>query len=212
MSVEFYSVNSGSAADSDQPWIEKIIHGLSRRTACKVCGTEGLKPSGELTVTVDKRGSTRWPDALGCGHYPLLVLSNRVLRDWSALGVEVPHAPIRFETEVPPGRYYWIDGAQLRGACLDFAASGFVGVEFCSGCGKRTHIISETYRKQHERRWPIVFEAGSWAGQDLFTTDLSPTSFFCTKRLLDCAREKPHTNLIFIPIDKGRSEEFAVRF
>jgi hypothetical protein len=37
----------------------------------------------------------------------------------------------------------------------------------------------------------------------LFTTDLSPTAFFCTNQVVDCARRNRHSNFRFLPVELG---------
>jgi hypothetical protein len=104
-----------------------------------------------------------------------------------------------------PAKYFWIDGAKLRGALIDFELSGFVGVKFCPECGTRTDDIEKTYDKQYAQgaRFSYVFQGNSWNGLHLFTTDISNTKFFCTERFVACAQKHNFTNFRFIPIEEG---------
>jgi hypothetical protein len=114
--------------------------------------------------------------------------------------------PKKLQGTIAP-QYFWIDGTKLRGALLDFKASGFVGVKFCTECATRSHNIGATYDRQNSAVWPYVFRDGTWAGLNLFTTDLSQAAFFCTEKLLEIARKYRLTNFRFIPVEEGDGVE-----
>jgi hypothetical protein len=79
--------------------------------------------------------------------------------------------------------YVWIDGADSISAVMNFEASGFVDVRFCPSCGIRSNDISRTYDRQHVASHPgYVLTYNSAIGLDVFTSDLSPTAFFCTQQ------------------------------
>ena len=113
-----------------------------------------------------------------------------------------PPLPKRLAGSEPP-RYAWLDGHKMKGALLDFEASGVVDVRFCPDCGTRTDNISATFQRQHERVYPYAFHPGTWDGSSLFTTDLSPCYFFCTKAVVDCAQKHRLTNFRFVPAEQG---------
>jgi hypothetical protein len=101
-------------------------------------------------------------------------------------------------------RYFWIEGKRHFAAKMDFEGSGFVDVRFCGECGNRTDNISLTHRRQHaDPPPPTIFDYAESSGFDLFTSDLSPTAFFCTNRVFDCARRHKLTNLAFCPVEQG---------
>jgi len=87
-----------------------------------------------------------------CSDYPLFIASGRVLEAWREEGIGRPPSqrvfvvgdlPRRLRGSPPPD-YYWLDGAQMLGARLDFEASGFVDIKFCGPCGNRTDDIAAT--------------------------------------------------------------------
>jgi hypothetical protein len=208
---EFFNVSDNSFEQRNSPWISRISSGLECGSPCPECGGTSCSPAGELRATVDIKRAVTWPDVLGCGSYPLLVVSSRVIDDWTRARIECG-SPAKVLLETPGSRdrrcgslpdYFWIDGARLIGAQLDFEASGFVDVRFCSTCGRRMDDVSATYERQHSSVWPYQFVPGTWNGLDLFTTDLAPTAFFCTARVVDCARISRHTNFRFVPVELG---------
>jgi hypothetical protein len=100
--------------------------------------------------------------------------------------------------------YFWVDGGRHRAASVDFERSGFVDVRFCELCGTRMEDMEATYvRRRAEPPPPLVFDYEESLGLDLFTTDLSPTAFFSTDRVLDCVRRSKLTNIQFVPTKDG---------
>jgi hypothetical protein len=168
---------------------------------------------GSIEAFLDRQKGVKWPDALGCGHYPFFILSERVLDAFSKENIgDFPHHAVLIQQPLPkklaglvPPRYFWLDGQKMRGAALDFKASGFVGVRFCPECGTRTDDISATCDRQHSRVYPYVFRPGTWNGANLFTTDLSHCAFFCTEAVVECAQKHKLTNFRFIPTEDGAS-------
>jgi hypothetical protein len=207
----FFSVRDNSSRTSGYPWIIDITVGLDSKGECPECEGPLDRPSGDLQVRLQTNKGKMWPDALGCGAYSLFIVSERVLAAWRAdkvgefpLGGRIifsPPLPKRLEHCAPPA-YFWLDGEKMLGARLDFETSGFVGVQFCSTCGRRWDDDDATYERQ-SRPWSYTFVKGSWNGANLFTTDLSPAAFFCTDAVMECARKHGHTNFRFIPVEAG---------
>lgn len=207
----FFAVRHNSFQNRGLPWIDRIRTGLQSDGLCPECEGIHNRPVGELQVSLERTKAKHWPDVLGSGEYPLLIVSNRVLEAWQTEGVGVfpssrvtllPPHPKGLESLEPPA-YFWLDGGNMLGARMDFDASGFVDVCFCSTCGRRSDNIKATYSRQNSRVWPYTFVDGTWTGQNLFTTDLSPAAFFCTQLVVDCAVKYRHTNFRFIPVEQG---------
>ena len=205
------SVSHNSFHTSGPPWIQKVLAGLDRGPACLLCGVQPLLAHGDIQVALEPRKGNFWADVLGCGSYSFFIVSERVLQVWEAEGIGsfphhrvhiLPPYPKKFG-DLPPPAYCWLDGARMRGALLDFDASGFVGVRFCPQCGNRTDDIGATYDRQRSARCPYAFVEGSWTGAHLFTTDLSPTKFFCTEDVLRSAARHRFTNFRFVPVADG---------
>ena len=213
--MNFYSISHNSFDGVYIPWIQSVVHGLFEREQCTVCGITPNEPDGDLDVRLEGKETRSWPDALGCGAYPLLVVSDRSLSAWRDDGIEayvggsinvVGPMPIGLSSTTMPA-YQWIDGRRHRAATLDFEASGYIGVRFCPKCGNRTHNIRETYKRQQSGAWPYQLRERSWSGKDLFTTDLSPTAFFCTRKVVDSIARAQLTNFRLVPLEEGADGE-----
>ena len=208
--MAFLSVRHNSFSVRGTPWAQKVVQGLTTGPACEVCGVESYRADGPISVLLEPGKGVEWPDVLGCGAYPFFIVSARVLEIWQDEGVgSFPHhrvdilPPFPGKIATPPPEYCWIDGSKMRGAAIDFDASGFVGVRFCPGCGNRTDDVGATYDRRRSGTWPFQIVAGSWNGAKLFTTDLSPTKFFCTQDVLHSAARHRLTNFRFLRAEDG---------
>ncbi|MCY3820165.1 MAG: hypothetical protein OXH52_12505 [Gammaproteobacteria bacterium] len=104
--------------------------------------------------------------------------------------------------------YYWVDGTKHRAAAMNYDASGFVGVTLCEECGRVTYDIPKTNARMYgDPPAPIVFDYDPTFGMDLFTTDMTPFTFFCTERVLECAKRHRLINVAFRPVEKGALAE-----
>jgi len=213
--IKFYSISHDSFRSKKIPWIEKITKGLIDGGTCPECGARLIEPSGELKVTLEKNNKASvWPDAMGCGHYPLLIISSKVLELWEMEHMGRLHAAkVEIEGEIPIKMqgierkdYYWLIGQKMQGAKIDFEKSGFVDVTFCKKCGTRDADINATYDKQHSGTWPLHVIEETWNGDNLFTTDLSPQVFICTDDVFKFAGKHELTNFEFIPTEVAASE------
>lgn len=211
--MQFFSVNHNSLKNKKYPWIEKIVEGRINLNKCSKCGTIDSCPTSDIKVVLEKKKGFEWPDVLGIGAYPLLIVSEKTVNSWQKEGVEnIPSYRVFIVGNLPEGivekqkpilNYYWIDGKRMRGALLDFSKSGYVDVHFCPDCGNRTHNIPATYDRQHKKRWPYVFKENSWNNKHLFTTDISNTKFFCTEKIVNLVNKYSLTNFLFTPIKEG---------
>jgi hypothetical protein len=219
----FFKVSHNSFETRGFPWGQEILSGLVLVKVCFACAQEGRRierPHGEVEIRLEKRKGSRWPDVLGCGAWPLFIVSRRVLADWQHSGVrDIPAYPVRIADPVPKKlqnapmpEYFWLDGENMPGATLDLEASGFVNVSFCPKCGTRIEDISATYKRQHTGTWPMAIIESTWNGADVFTTDLSPAAFFCTEKVLECAKRNKHTNFRFVPAAVAASPAKGIKY
>ena len=129
----FFSVSDNSFAKVGFPWIASIRRGLRTIALCKSCPRTVQQPQGDVEAVLEPQEGTKWPDVLGCGAWPLLIVSGQVLSAWQCEGAgTLPHRRVTILDPLPkklvgkaPPDYFWIDGTQIRGALLDFDASGF---------------------------------------------------------------------------------------
>jgi hypothetical protein len=220
MSSPFFTVGSNSLGNPASPWITRLGAGFGVVYRCNSCARTLHGADGPIEAELDPRKGARWFDVVGCGAFPLLVVSERVVNAWQTENLgDLPCHPLTLLPPFPPKlrgidppKYYWIDGARLRGALLDFDASGFVDVEFCPECGTRSDDVRKTSQLQLSRPWPYVLRQGSWTGLPLFTTDLSDTAFFCTDVLVSLAARHRLTNFRFIALEDCRDASRMVRY
>ncbi len=119
--------------------------------------------------------------------------------------------PTELRNTEPP-QYLSLEREGMRGALLDFEASGFVGNQFCPECGTRRHDIHATNQRQRSGTWPMALVEGTWNGAHLFTTDLSTSALFCTDAVLDCAKRHRHTNFKFRPLETAASVTKGIEY
>jgi hypothetical protein len=210
--TKYYDVGHNTAYSRGMPEILKIVRGMVDEGLCPLCGVSQRDPSGDLQVRLGQTRAKLWPDAIACGDYPCFVVSDRFVNAMKGAGVRLELGGT--VTFMPPNQsglsldgapqYFWINGIKHRAGKMDFDASGYVDVRFCRHCGVRSDNISLTYKRQHAQPAPpYVIQHDEASGFDLFTTDLSPTAFFCTERVLECAKANRLTNLAFCPVDQG---------
>jgi len=214
--TKFYDISHNTAFNLGMPEIEEIVDGIIDYGNCSTCGVSMRYPLGDLRVRLGKTRAKIWPDAIACGEYPCFVISEHFVNAMRECGIRIElGGKVEFVNPTDCGlsiddapMCYWIDGKQHFSGRMDFEASGYVNVQFCEECGNRTDNISLTYHRQHgDPPPPILFDYDDNSGLDLFTTDLSPTAFFCTDRVLDCARHHKLTNLAFCDVEEGAFAE-----
>lgn len=181
-------------AASIRPRSEMIHH------ACLEYGVIVHYPSGEFDVIVE--GGNKYPDILGCGAYPFLIVSESVINAWQDAGITNFHSylvrvdEVRSKSkklqELKPPHYFRIE---IDGKCkIDLAASGLEVVHFAPECEylvTRPSTISE-----------FQMEQGTWDGSPLFRDQLHyPRISFCTQLVLDIARKYQFTNFRFEPME-----------
>ncbi len=209
--MRLFSISDNSFDTRGFPWGEEIF-GDIKWMECTACGRRGDDPVGAIEIKLERRKGSKWPDVLGVGHMTgLLIVSERVIEDWKQEGVgnfpchraviRKPY-PKKLECSVPP-TYYWLDGEIMRGAKLDFEASGYVEVSHCPECNSLEYDVSATYDQQDSAVWPYVFIEGTWNGTNIYTIDISDRRFFCTEKVIECAVKYGHTNFRFTPVEEG---------
>jgi len=161
---------------------------------CSKCGTRGEYPSGEFDVIL--QGGEAYPDILGCGAFPFLILSEnavQVLRDSGIMSFHTFHVGTRVvKTRAllgkDPPAYHRIE---IDGSCkIDIEASGAKIAKYCKKCHQiETDPMVLPFHK-------II--SGSWDGSPLFRDKiLYPCVTLCTQDLVDVVKKKGLTNFSF---------------
>lgn len=191
----FLKLSDNTYSFAKFPWAVKIVPGSKMiYNLCRECGVVQSYPSGGFGVTLE--GGHTYPDFLGCGAYPFMILSRRVLDDWAREGisnykvysVEIVSTDSAKLAEKRPPEYYRVE---LDGRCqIDLAASGLEVVKHCWECGylQTRPALADGFQ--------IV--PNTWDGSELFRDTIHyPRVTFCTQRVMEIAREHQHTNFRF---------------
>jgi hypothetical protein len=169
------------------------------RQVCQKSGAIKEYPIGSFDVLVEE--GTKYPDILGCGAYPFLIVSEQVVTMWqhhhihsfTTYPVGVAEVNSKKLKDVPPPQYYRVE---IDGRCaIDLEASGLRIVDYEPDCDRYT-----LERINGPKRFQMV--ADSWDGSDIFRdTKFYPGVSFCTQSILDLAREYQWTNFRFEPME-----------
>lgn len=164
---------------------------------CTRCRAVKRYPSGEFDVAVE--GGSRYPDVLGCGAYPFLIVSERVIEAWQGAAIDCFHtfavglANVKSKrlAGAPAPHYYRVE---IDGRCqIDVPRSGVEVVLLCPQCH---HLVT---RPAISPRFQMV--PGSWDGTPLFRDALHyPRVSFCTQLIIDLATQHKLTNFRFEPM------------
>jgi len=210
--MSFFSIGHNSANEEGWPEIATILDGIANLGPCPECGVSRRRPIGDLHVRTGAMQVVRWPDIIACGDYPCFVVSLKFVESMRKCGISIEiggeviveeYSPTDIIEQLRP-KYFWIDGWRHCVGKVDFEASGFVDVRFCGTCGNRTDNVKATYLRQHaDPRPELVIRLSGESTFGLFTTDISPTAFFGTPRVIECAQKSKLTNLATRPIAGG---------
>ena len=208
----FYLISDRTFHTRGVPWIEEFVSGTEYHGDCEECGGPLDECHPEMVARLERNRCRLWTDLIGCGHLLLMVMSETFVNAMREDGMRVETGGrVTFAEPLCNGlsiadapSYFWIDGGKMRAASMDFEASGYVGAQKCSRCGRVRDNVGATYARMHaEQPPPIVFDYDASLGFDLFTTDRTPKKFFCTERVFACAKRHRLTNIAFSPIEAG---------
>lgn len=159
----FFTFSSGVGSKIYAP---KIIDSEKYFTKCYRCGSESLKDDiHNIALMVEGKGN--YPDALLCGHWPMLVVSDRVVKMWEqnnisgfytinvrlfrSNGIEILESEASYHSVVITGR-----------SELDLDSMGVEITSKCSSCG------FERYNKETYDFGTPIIKHNSWDGNELF--------------------------------------------
>ncbi len=178
-------------------WAHNLIGFYEKSTRCDVCGRGNLFPDyyPEYPLSVEVEGGTQYPDILGCGAYPLFIVSENVIKDWEVRAIRgyekfalsVVKATGKKIKDIVPPSYYHI---KVTGRCnLDLEAMGLEIIQHCPKC-----LYTRADPMVHDR---YIIDAKSWDGTSLFISELFPSKICCTQDVLDLASVNKRTNFRF---------------
>jgi hypothetical protein len=196
----FYRLSHNSSYTRGFTWAASILP--RSEVVRRVCPEQGVAvsyPSGEFDVVVE--GGNSYPDVLGCGQYPFLIVSEAVVDAWRDAGVsgftsflvqvdDVHSRSPKLLRAIPP-RYYRIE---IDGRCeVDMVASGLEIIRYAPECH---YIVTEPPQANG-----FQMVEGSWDGSPLFRDHVRyPRVAFCTQTVQEIAREFRFTNFRFEPM------------
>ena len=170
---------------------------------CKKC-TAGLSTYPKHPLGLSVEGGVKYPDILGCGGYPLLIVSQNVIDDWEKAGItgyekyeaNIVEANGKRIRDLKPPQYYHIN---ITGrAQYDMDAMGFRCEVVCNYCGHTRFVDSNNEMNIPS---PTIIKEGSWDGSDMFAADITPGRSFCTEKILFLTGMNERTNCRFVPLD-----------
>lgn len=189
--------NFGDNSSYESKWVRAAtIHPTSHliRWTCTECGSAESYPAGSFDVTVEE--GSAFPDFLLCGEFPLLIVSERVLRGWEKANIlsfrqfpvgiaEITDSKVLKHTAPA---YYRLE---ITGQCMvDFTKSGAAIKSVCSRCG--TIKLNVPYIEHY------FLLDGSWDGSPLFRDHrFFPSVPFCTEEVKTFMERQRYTNLRF---------------
>ncbi len=194
----FYTFGDNTFSTRGFAWAASI-HSRSEvvHQVCPKCGSVKYYPQGAFDVTLEQ--GSKFPDVLGCGAYPFLIISAKVTKAWQEAGIccfhtyavkiaEIKSARLK---DLTPPQYYRVE---IDGSCLiDLEASGAKVVKFCPECH---HLVTQPSVLNSYR-----MVSGSWDGSSLFRDQVHyPRVSFCTETIVRIAFQHRLTNFRFEPM------------
>ena len=170
-------INSGEAFLSKCPKCDRTRYNYANR---------------ELSLLVEGKG--KLPDYLMCGHYPLMIVSDRVLTIWEKEGVtgytSYPVVLVDQQMEeIINAQYYNII---ISGrAELDFTKMGVKIKKVCSKCG------AVEYNKETWEFGEAIMKESTYDKSDIFTYQFFEASPACTKKVLEIVYRNKLTGFRF---------------
>lgn len=200
---EFYYFSDNTFFNKGAVWFYGAYTRSTNLQLCPGCRRPIGDPEGIIEMQPNADTGVFWPDAAGVGGgvrglYLTEFMLAGLRRGSAKYGRPIPARvmqpyPRKLRDSTPPS-YFHI--ALEVGAKLDFESSGFAIRSVCLACG-RPIVDPASQPKRYK------FIEGTWNGADIFCTDLSPTTSFCSNRILELAKLNKWTNLRFVPLDEA---------
>lgn len=195
--LNFYRVSHNSDYNKKLfTWASKIVE--KPKVIERICPTcHKVNEDWMGTFSMILEGGRKFPEVLGCGAFPLFIVSETVTKVWEEENVTgfstnpISIADIQsdyLKSQTPP-RYFRII---VNGKCIiDFNKSGYSSTKFCKTCGK-INVLNPFDLKGY------LMVPGSYSDDDLFRDSFQlPAVNFCTEKILEIARDHQFTNFRF---------------
>ena len=193
----FFTMSSNNSQKT--PFAQKILSSSAVNLSnCPICGrTRFNHANKDLTLIIEGKG--KLPDYLLCGHFPLIIISHRVIEAWgkyqiggyesfpirtvNAQGVEICRE-IQYQNVIITGR-----------AELDYKKMDVKIVKECSMCG------GVEYNKDTWEFGTTIMKEGSYDNSDLFAFKHFEMAPLCNLKVVKIIYEMKFTNFGFRNID-----------
>lgn len=186
----------------------KAIPGIARKTPyaptilnkkdvflcdCPKCGRTRINHTNRnISLLIEGKG--KLPDYLMCGHYPFMIVSDRVLKAWEKVEITgYTSFPIELidqqMEEIQNVQYHniIIDGR----AELDFDKMGIKIIKICCKCG------AVEYNKHAWEFGVAIMKEGTYDNSDLFVFKYFEASPVCTEKVLETVYINKLSNFVF---------------
>lgn len=194
---EYYRFGS-NFKNKKKPYASKIIRDKKIFKECFQCGSLYLHEEiRETTLMVEGKG--KLPDIILCGHYPLIIVSEKVLDAWekeyltgydSFIVKLINSEMVEISKEI---KYYNII---ITGrADLDFEKMGIKIISKCSECGQ------VKFDKESWEFGTAILKEGTYNNSDLFVLNHFEGVPLCNKKNLEIIYKYELTNFRFEKID-----------
>jgi len=139
-------------------------------------------------------GKGKLPDTLLCGHYPLTIVSDKVLKAWENEGVTGYESfPVKLvnseQIEIDDQQYHNI--TIMGRAELDFSKMGVTITNICDVCG------GVEYNKETWEFGPAIIKENSYDNSDLFVCKHFISAPLCSLKVLKIVYESKLSNFYF---------------
>ena len=211
--VQYYTISYDY--NRKTPYAPTIVNsGEVFLSKCPKCGRIRYNYANrEISLLIEGKG--KLPDYLMCGHYPLMIVSDRVLNIWEKAGIT---GYTSFLVELVDYQMDKIRDVQYHNiivtgkAELDFTKMGIKIKKVCSKCG------AVEYNKQTWEFGTAIMKESTYDHSDLFVLNFFPTAPLCTIKVLETVHDNKLKSFKFqyfayrMVVDQKKYEMTAVTF
>ncbi|KAB2934840.1 MAG: hypothetical protein F9K24_03425 [Leptonema illini] len=189
---DFYGLKPSVKSRVYAPTILNNEGGFAECTECgSVYEKQKLK---DVSLKIEGKSNGRLPDILLCGHWPLLIVSQRVAHEWRefpTVDADFFEARLYSGESLLPDKFFHVRINSK--ASLDFKRMNVAIRKVCKACGK-----VEFSKPTWEFGEPKIVEK-TYHGEALFVLDHFEYSPICSKQILELVYKKKFTNFSFDP-------------